>query len=101
MELESAARRVDEIGGELADVAKRLGTMHPPATGFGADGSGALGELGRAFAGQASGAIIARAAEAGALGDAASGLAVTVLRATTGYREVDGRQTNPSRAGGA
>ena len=100
MELDSAARRVDEVGVELVDVARRLRVTHPPAAAFGADASGALGDLGRALAAQSAAAITARAAEATALGGAASALATTVIRATAAYRETDSRR-GTGRTGGA
>jgi hypothetical protein len=101
MELESAARRVDDVGVELVEVANRLKSLSPSETGFGAGGSGAFGELGRALAGQVSGAVSARAAEATALAAAASALSATVVRATSAYREVDDRRGRPTSAGGA
>jgi hypothetical protein len=101
MELENAARRVGEVGVELVEVARRLRPAGPPAAAFGADGSGAFGELGRALAGQATGAINARAAEATALSDAASTLAATVAGGASGYRDVDHRRGGSARSGGA
>jgi hypothetical protein len=113
MELESAARRVDDVGAELVEMATHLTSVQPTAAHFGAGGSvgvggsggaggsGALGELGRALAGQVSGAVSARAAEATALAGAASALAATVAHATSAYRDADDRRGGPARSGGA
>ncbi|HEY1489061.1 MAG TPA: hypothetical protein VGF84_23345 [Micromonosporaceae bacterium] len=101
MEVEAAARGVDDVGSALIEVATRLRALPVPAVMFGADGSGAFGELGRALAGRASGAIEARAFEATALGRAASALASTATGATAALREVDDRRGHATRSGGA
>jgi hypothetical protein len=97
MELETAARRVGEAGSDLAEAATRLSTLPSAASMFGADGSGALGELGRALARQADAAIAARATEARALSESATGLAAKVGSATASLRDLDGS----TRRGGA
>jgi hypothetical protein len=101
MELENAAQRVDQVGVELIDVARRLTSVTPLPVAVGAGAAGSFGELGRAMAGQAQDAIGARAAEAAALGAAASELAITVLGATSGYRDTDDRHGRSVRSGGA
>ena len=101
MELESAARRVDDVAVELTDMTRRLAFDDLPAAGFGAGARGAFGELGRALAGQMSGAASARAAEATALAGAASALAATVINAASAYRDADDRRGSASRPGGA
>jgi hypothetical protein len=101
MELDDAARRVDEVRVALRDLAARLGSIRPPSAGLGAIAPGAFGELGRALASRTSGAVDARAAEARTLGDAASALSASVRAAMSGYREVDGHRGRGPRLGGA
>jgi hypothetical protein len=101
MELESAVRRVDEVGVELVEAARRLDSASPPASAFGAGGSGAFGEVGRALADQATGAIDARGTEAAALAGAATALAATITSATSAYRDADDRRGGSARSGGA
>ena len=86
MELESVARRVDDVGAALVDAGGRIGAVHPPVA---AGGPGAFGEVSRALSGQVANAIAARAAEARALGASATDLATAVLQATSSYRGTD------------
>jgi hypothetical protein len=92
MELEAAGRRADDVATVLRESAARIDAAHPPATGFGADASGALGELGRAWAARVSDALMARTDEVRALADEAAGLAARVMTATAGYRDIESRR---------
>jgi hypothetical protein len=92
MELETAGRRVDDVAVALREAARRIDTSHPPVSAWGTDGSGALGELGRAWSAKISGALAARADEAQSLADAADELAGAAGVATGHYRDVESRR---------
>jgi hypothetical protein len=102
MELESVARRVDEVGVSLVDAARRIDVSHPRAAACGAGASGALGQLGQAWAARMSSMLVARADEAHALAAATSDLAGAAGLAAAGYRAVESRRDAPgSHLGGA
>jgi hypothetical protein len=73
----------------LADTARRLPTMDPGATGFGAGGPGRFGDLGRDLYLQWQRAIDARAREADAHGSRMHDLADLASRASGGFREAE------------
>jgi hypothetical protein len=92
MELELAARRVDDVSAALADAGRRIDTIHPSADACGANASGALGDLGRAWDSLISAALFARADEVRALSATASSVVTTAGLAMSGYRAAEDRR---------
>jgi hypothetical protein len=92
MELESVARRVDEVGSRLDEAARRIDLSHPRAASCGAGAPGALGALGQAWAARISSALVARADEARALAGGTSDLAGALGLAAHAYGETESRR---------
>ncbi len=92
MELNLAARRVDEVGAALADAGRRIDVITLPAGACGAGAAGALGDLGRAWDGLMTAALSARAAELRALATGTEKLSVAAGSATSAYRAAEDRR---------
>ena len=91
MELENAAGHVNDLVIALRSTARQLDALPVPMLACGADASGALGALGRAWVAQMSGAVAARTGEAVALADAAADLTYATGQAMSGYRSAEAR----------
>ncbi len=96
MELEAAGLGAEQLSATLRDAARRLDASHPRAASCGAASAGELGDLGRAWAGRISGALVARADEARTLATAASDLGGAVRASTSGYRDAESRRGSSS-----
>jgi hypothetical protein len=89
MEIDEVAGRVASVADEVSGAAARLGLAEPGASGFGGDGPGRLGELGRDLHGAWSAALAAREREAAGHGARLTDLAGALRQAAAGYREVE------------
>jgi hypothetical protein len=92
MELELAARRVDEVGADLVDAGRRIDAVAVPASACGGAAPGALGDLGRAWDGLITAALSARTTELRVLAAAAERLAEAAGSATSAYRAAEDRR---------
>lgn len=92
------ADRLDSTGAALADLARRLPYLGPPATAFGVDAPGLPGETGRVLHGQWLAALEERAREAGATADKLIEIAAALRAAAAGYADSDDAARR--RAGG-
>jgi hypothetical protein len=101
MELDDAARRLDEARADVTAVGTRLSGPSPSAHDFGSAAAGALGDLGRALRSQAGATLRARADEAHALGAAMSDLAVSLRGAASAYRDVESTRGRSIISGGS
>lgn len=101
MEIDELAGRIGALGDEVSGAAARLGRTDPGPAAFVGDGSGRLGDLGRALHTQWSAALAARQREAAATGARLTDLAAALRTAAGGYRDVeDAAHRRHQRAGG-
>jgi hypothetical protein len=96
-ELTAAVAALREAAAELTGASARLGGYDPGARGFGADGPGGLGQLGRDLHRFWSAGLDARAREAAAHGARLDDLAGTLALAGSGYATTEDavRQRQP------
>jgi hypothetical protein len=87
--LTGAARALRRTGEELADAGARTAALDPGPRAFGADGPGAFGALGRSLHALVQRALEARAREAAAHAARMTMAAEALVRAGSGYTEVD------------
>lgn len=89
MEIDRVADRVAATADEVSGAASRLGLVQPGPAGFGGDGPGQLGALGRDLHGLWSAALAAREREAAGHGARLTDLAGALRQAADGYRQVE------------
>jgi hypothetical protein len=87
--LSASVAALRDVGRSVTEVGAGLGAGDPGARAFGADGPGALGELGRELHRQWQRAFDARVREAAAHGARLDDLADRVARVLTGYADID------------
>jgi Excreted virulence factor EspC, type VII ESX diderm len=87
--LSAVAKTLQEAGDVVADIAADIADLDPGARAFGANGPGALGELGRDLHRQCVAALAARAQEALAHRARLREAADLVARAALGYAAAD------------
>src|SRR4051794_39455448 len=99
MGLHELTTRLAAAGAELAATAAALPGSDPGPAAFGADATGALGELGRELRGGYLAALDARVREAAAHAARLSAAADAIARARSGYAEADADAIARARSG--
>jgi hypothetical protein len=89
MEIDELAGRVASLGADVSSSAARLSRVGPGPAAFGGDGSGRLGDLGRALHARWSAGLAAREREAIATGARLTDLAGALRIAAAGYRTAE------------